>query len=110
MIPHRQTLRWFQSRQNQRVGWVELLRNPSWAADGFRKSSTHPARFLRLSVRQDRDVVLAREIQCLAVNGKAKLCRMHEGIFWRGDIHLVHYFASIHSDNLACQRAAVGPL
>ncbi len=24
------------------VGWVELLRNPSTARDGFRKSSTHP--------------------------------------------------------------------
>jgi hypothetical protein len=24
------------------VGWAELLRNPSSARDGFRKSSTHP--------------------------------------------------------------------
>src|SRR5215813_10082620 len=24
------------------VGWGELLRNPSWAEDGVRKSSTHP--------------------------------------------------------------------
>src|ERR1700719_3540243 len=28
----------------RRVGWVEPLRNPSAAVDGFRKGSTHPTR------------------------------------------------------------------
>jgi hypothetical protein len=30
--------------RNGAVGWVELLRNPSAAVDGFRKSSTHPTK------------------------------------------------------------------
>src|SRR6266446_655905 len=34
------------------VGWVELLRNPSCADDGFRKSSTHPT---KLGLRPGRE-------------------------------------------------------